>query len=67
MAKRYHATQKFLKLAALNADIDAGGFVGAGARREKAKLADSWRNRKSNNVAGFFDRKKARDIKRGAV
>lgn len=61
------ARAKFDKLAALNADMDVGGFVASAARREKAKLADSWRNRKSNNVAGFFDRKKARAIKRGAV
>lgn len=63
--KKYAAQRKFDKLAALNADIDAGGFVGMGARRAKTKMNDSWGKRNSSNVAGFFDQKKARDMKRG--
>jgi hypothetical protein len=61
------ATAKFSKLAALNADVDTGGHIGMAARRTKAKMADSWRNRTSSNVTGFYDQKKARAIKRGAV
>lgn len=61
------ARAKFDKLAALNADQDAGGHVGMAARRAKARMSDRWLNRKSNNTAGFFDQKKARAIKRGAV
>lgn len=61
------ARAKFDKLAALNADQDIGGHIGMSARKAKAKMADRWFNRKSNNVAGFFDQKKSREIKRGAV
>ena len=61
------ARAKFDKLAALNADIDAGGHVGRAARKAKVSMSNTWRKRKSNNVAGFFDQKKARDVKRGAV
>ena len=31
------------------------------------KLSDSWDNRTATNTKGFFDRKKARAIKRGEV
>lgn len=65
--KRYAAQRKFDKLAALNADIDSGGFAGMGARRTKKAMQDSWVKRSSNNTHGFFDQKKARDAKRGAV
>ena len=65
--KRYAAQRKFDKLASLNADIDVGGHIGMAARKVKAKMNDTWRNRKSNNVAGFFNQKKARAVKRGAV
>lgn len=61
------ARAKFDKLASLNADMDVGGPIGMAARNAKAKMNETWRNRQSNNVAGFFDRKKAREIKRGAV
>lgn len=65
--KRYAAQRKFDKLAALNEAIDAGGFAGMGARRAKTRMNDSWVKRSSRNVTGFFDQKKARAIKRGAV
>lgn len=65
--KKYASRRKFDKLAALNAAIDAGGFAGMGARRTKTKMNDSWVKRSSMNVAGFFDQKKARAMKRGAV
>lgn len=65
--KKYASQRKFDKLAALNADIDAGGFAGMGARRAKTKMNDSWGKRSSMNVAGFFDQKKAREMKRGAA
>ena len=61
------ARAKFDKLASLNAAIDVGGHIGMAARKAKTKMNDTWRNRKSNNVNGFFDQKKARAIKRGAV
>jgi hypothetical protein len=61
------ARAKFDKLAALNADIDVGDHIGVSALKAKSKMNDTWRNRKSNNVRGFFDQKKARAIKRGAV
>lgn len=61
------ARAKFDKLASLNADIDVGGYIGMAAHKAKSKMNDTWRNRKSNNVAGFFDHRKARAIKRGAA
>ncbi len=61
------ARAKFDKLASLNEDVDAGGHIGMSARKAKGALNDRWFNRKSNNVAGFFDQKKAREIERGAV
>lgn len=61
------ARAKFDKLAALNADIDVGGHIGMAARTAKSKLHDSWRNRRSNNVKGFYNAKAARAVKRGAV
>lgn len=67
MSKAKRCTAKFEKLAELNAAMDVGGHVGMAARRAKSKMNDSWSNRKSNNVAGFFDQKKAREMKRGAV
>lgn len=59
------AQAKFNKLAALNADQDAGGHIGMAARRTKARMADAWFNRTSGNVKGFYDAKVARAIKRG--
>lgn len=35
--------------------------------KDSRKLSDSWDKRFSSNTAGFFDQKKAREIKRGAV
>lgn len=61
------ARAKFDKLAALNADMGIGGHVGMAARRAKSKMNDSWRNRLSNNVKGFYNAKAARAVKRGAV
>ena len=61
------ARAKFDKLASLNADVDVGGHIGMAARKAKTKMNDSWRNRTSNNVRGFFDQKKAREIKRGVL
>ncbi len=69
MASKYAkvCAKKFKVIAALNADIDSGGDVGYAARKAKSKQHDSWSKRTSNNTAGFFDRKKARAIKRGEV
>lgn len=61
------ARAKFDKLASLNADMDVGGHIGMAARTAKAKMNDSWRNRRSNNVKGFYNAKVARAVKRGAV
>lgn len=63
LAKRCAA--KFKKLAALNDDMDVGGHVGMAARKAKTMMNDTWSKRRSNNVSGFFDQKKARAIKRG--
>ena len=60
------ARAKFDKLAQLNADQDVGGHIGMAARRAKVKMNDRWFNRKSNNTAGFFDQKKAREVKRAS-
>lgn len=65
LARRCRA--KFDKLATLNAAQDVGGHIGMSARKAKSMMNDSWVKRKSNNVAGFFDQKKVREIKRGAV
>ena len=66
-AMQKRARAKFDKLAALNADQDVGGHIGMAARKAKAKLSEVWINRGGDNVKGFFDQKKARAIKRGAV
>ena len=52
------------KVAELNQRIDSGDHA---ARKAKSMMNDTWVKRKSNNVAGFFDQKKAREMKRGAV
>ena len=61
------ARANFDKLASLNADMDVGGHIGMAARKAKTKMNDSWRNRTSNNVKGFYDSKKARAVKLGAA
>ena len=48
------AEAKFLKAANLSG-------------KELRKLSDSWEKRTPSNTRGFFDQKKARAIKRGAV
>jgi len=67
MSKAKQARKKFDKLSSLNADQDIGGHVGMAARKAKSMMNDTWMKRKSNNVTGFFDQKKARAMKRGAV
>lgn len=57
-AKRAYA--KFARLAAMNAAIDAGGSEAVGMARAKRSLSDSWTKRRSNNVTGFYNPKKAR-------
>ena len=57
-AKRAYA--KFSRLAAMNAAIDAGGDEAVGVAKAKRQLSDSWVKRRSNNVTGFYDPKKAR-------
>lgn len=61
------ARAKFDKLKSLNADQDVGGHIGMAARKAKSSMNDTWHKRKSNNTTGFFDKNKAREIKRGAV
>lgn len=56
-AAKARALAKFDRLAVMNRLID-GGEVGV-AKSKKA-LADTWTKRQSNNVAGFYDPKKAR-------
>lgn len=66
MAKRYHATKKFAKLAQLNADQDVGGLIGMAAGKAKRMMNDTCDRRRSTNVTGFFDQKKAREMKRAS-
>lgn len=54
------AYAKFARLKAMNTDIDAGGDAASGIAKAKRKLNDSWTKRQSNNVAGFYDPKKAK-------
>lgn len=64
MAKRYHATKVFNKLAALNKSIDEGDASerqAAGAA--KRKLNEHWTKRNSGNIMGFWDKR----AKHGAV
>lgn len=61
------AWNKFKRIRAINEDIDEGGDVGIAARKMHRKLSDSWSKRNSNNTQGFFDRKKAREMKRNAA
>ena len=56
-AAKARALAKFDRLAVMNRLID-GGAVGV-AKAKKA-LADTWTKRQSNNVAGFYDPKKAK-------
>lgn len=58
--KVQRAYAKFARLAAMNAAIDAGGDEAVGVAKAKRQLSDSWTKRKSNNVTGFYDPKKAR-------
>ena len=52
------------KVAELNQLIDSGDHAAGKAKR---MMQGSWDKRFSTNVAGFFDQKKAREMKRGAV
>ena len=56
-AAKARALAKFERLAVMNQLID-GGEVGM-AKAKKA-LSDNWTKRQSNNVAGFYDPKKAK-------
>lgn len=60
MAKRYHATKKFAKIAELNRLIDAGGNEGAAARKDKRKMNDKWSKRNGSNVTGFYSKAHAK-------
>ena len=53
-AKKYAATAKFARIAALNSDIDAGGHEAAGALKAKRTMQDTWTRRSSSNVYGFW-------------
>ena len=65
--KKYASQRKFDKLAALNSAVDEGGHAGIAARKVKSKMSEAWFNRGASSTLGFFDQKKARDMKRGAV
>lgn len=64
-AKR--AKSYFSKVAALNADIDAGGHIGMAARKDKRKMSDNWVKRNSTKPGQFFNRAEARSAKRNQV
>lgn len=61
------AKSYFSKVAALNADIEAGGHIGLAARKDKRKMADSWVKRNSTKPGQFFNRAAARAAKRNQV
>lgn len=68
MSKAKACRAKFDKIKALNADIDGDcKDAKGGARKAKSKMNDAWFNRSAGSTKGFFDQKKAREIKRGAV
>ena len=54
------AYAKFARLSEMNRALDAGGDAAVGVAKAKRKMNDTWSKRVSNNVAGFFDPKKAR-------
>ena len=54
------AYAKFARLKAMNTAIDEGGEAASSIAKAKRKLNDTWTKRVSNNVAGFYDPKKAR-------
>lgn len=54
------ARKRFDRLESMNRVIDAGGDAASSIAKAKRKLNDTWTKRVSNNVAGFYDPKKAR-------
>ncbi len=52
------------RVSMLNELIDSGDHAAGKAKR---MMQGSWVKRNSTNTYGFFDQKKAREIKRGAV
>lgn len=52
--RKYAATFRAERIAALNEMQDAGGDAGIAARQQKAKMRDTWMRRTSNNVTGFY-------------
>lgn len=64
LAKAYAKFQRMNKLTALEM---SGDDEARAARKMKKAMSDSWTKRESKNIRGFFDAKKARAIKRGAV
>ena len=61
------AKSYFSKVAALNADIEAGGHIGMAARKDKRKMSDQWTKRNSTKPGQFFNRAAARAAKRNQV
>ena len=51
--RKYAASYRADRVAALNALQDAGGDNAIAARQQKAKMRDTWTRRQSNNVTGF--------------
>ena len=62
LAKAYAKFQRMNKLTALEMSGDDDARA---ARKMKQAMSDTWTKRESKNVRGFFDQKKAREIKRG--
>ena len=64
VAKAYAKFQRMNKLTALEM---SGDDEARAARKMKKAMSDTWTKRESKNIRGFFDQKKARAVKRGAV
>ena len=64
VAKAYAKFQRMNKLTALEM---SGDDEARAARKIKKAMSDTWVKRESKNIRGFFDQKKARAVKRGAV
>lgn len=64
VAKAYAKFQRMNKLTALEM---SGDDEARAARKMKKAMSDTWTKRESKTIRGFFDQKKARAVKRGAV
>lgn len=64
LAKAYAKFQRLNKLTYMEL---YGDDEARAARKMKKAMSDTWTKRDSKNIRGFFDQKKAREMKRGAA